>query len=173
VQSRFRPTSPLWRAVVPVAAGLAFFALLAVVLWGIAALLSDNPERVNERLARTTFEVGDTDRIAQLIAQDGPLLFQGLVGDQADDSLVLDHTGDAANEGWIVYFAHPADRDETCKVIQIEGTRRFRDCDGREIDVQDLAPPPDGVRPVVTRTVVIDLRAANTPATDVTTISTP
>jgi hypothetical protein len=154
---------------VPVAAGIAFFALLGLALWGIAALLSDNPDRVNERLARTTFEVGDTQRIAQLIAQDGPLLFQGLVGDEADNSVVLDHTGDAADVGWVVYFAHPADRDETCKVTQVVGTRRFTDCDGREVDVEDLAPPPAGVRPVVTGTVTIDLRAANTPTTDVAT----
>jgi hypothetical protein len=167
VQSRFRPSTPLGRAVLPVAAGIAFFALLGLVLWGIAALLSGNPDRVNERLARTTFEVGNTQRIAQLIAQDGPLLFQGLVGDEADNSVVLDHTGDETDRGWVVYFAHPADRDETCKVTQVVGTRRFVDCDGREIDVEELAPPPDGVRPVVAGTVTIDLRAANAPATTI------
>ena len=62
MQSRLRPTSPLGRAVLPVAGGLAFFALLGLATWGIAALLRDNPEQVNERLAQTTFEVGNTDR---------------------------------------------------------------------------------------------------------------
>jgi hypothetical protein len=167
VQSRFRPTTPLGRAILPVAAGLAFFAVMGLVLWGIAAVLSDNPDRVNERLARTTFEVGNTERIARLIAEDGPLLFQGLVGTDAKASLVLDHTGEIDDPTWIVYFAHPADRDESCKVTQVERTRRFVDCDGREIGVEDLAPPPDGVRPVVGETVIIDLRAANSTATTV------
>ena len=151
----------------PVLAGLAFFALLGLALWGIAALLSNNPEQVNERLARTTFEVGRTERIADVIAEDGPLLFQGLVGDDADNSVVLDHTGDDPENGWIVYFAHPADRDDSCKVTQIQHSRQFTDCEGREIEVEQLAPPPIGVRPVVGETVTIDLRAVNTATTEV------
>lgn len=172
MHSRFRPTSPLGRAVLPVLAGIAFFAVLGLALWGIAAVLSNNPDQVNERLARTTFEVGRTERLAEVIAEDGPLLFQGLVGDDADNSVVLDHTGDDPANGWVVYFAHPADRAETCKVTQIERTRRYTDCDGREIGVEQLAPPPDGVRPVVSDTVTIDLRAANTPNTVATESTT-
>lgn len=165
VQRPLRPTSPLGRAVLPVAGGLLFFALLGLATWGIAAMLSGNPDRVNERLVQTTFEVGNTEYVAGLIADGGPLLFQGLVGSEGDDSLVLDHTGDAVDRGWVVYFAHPADRDESCKVAAVKGTRRFVDCDGREIEVEQLAAPPVGVRPIVGDTVIIDLRAANTPAT--------
>ena len=57
-------------------------------------------------------------------------------------------------------------------MTQIERTRRFTDCDGREIGVEQLAPPPDGVRPVVSDTVTIDLRAANTPNTVATESTT-
>jgi hypothetical protein len=167
VLQRLRPTTPLGRAVLPVAGGLAFFGLLALATWGIAAVLSQNPDSVNERLAQTTFEVGNTARIAALIADDGPLLFQGLIGDAADRSVVLDHTGDIVDRGWVVYYAHPADRADTCKVTQVQHTRRFNDCDGREIDVEDLAPPPFGVRPIVGTTVIIDLRSANSTATTV------
>lgn len=165
VLSRLRPTTPLGRALLPVLGGLAFFALLGGATWGIAAILSNNPEQVNERLARTTFEVGDTGNIAALIDEDGPLLFQGLVGTDAKGSVVLDHTGDAVDRGWVVYYAHPNDRDEACKVTQVKHTRQYTDCEGRELGVADLAPPPPGVRPVVGDTVIIDLRAANTPAT--------
>lgn len=153
----------------PVAGGLGFFALLGLATWGIAAILSNNPDSVNERLAQTTFEVGNTERIAELIADDGPLLFQGLIGNAADRSVVLDHTGDVADRGWVIYYAHPADRDDTCKVTQVQHTRRFTDCDGREIGVEDLAPPPVGVRPIVGTTVIIDLRSANGNATTSTT----
>ena len=144
VQRTLRSTSPLGRAVLPVAGGLLFFALLGLATWGIAAMLSDNPDRVNERLVQTTFEVGNTEYVAGLIAEDGPLLFQGLVGSEGDDSLVLDHTGDVVDRGWVVYFAHPADRDESCKVTQVQRTRRFTDCDGREIDVEQLAATTGG-----------------------------
>jgi hypothetical protein len=147
--------------VLPVAGGIGFFVLLGLATWGIAAILSRHPERVSERLARTTFEVGNTESLARLIGDDGPLLFQGLVGDQADDSVVLDHTGPVAKQGWVVYYAYPADRDDTCKVTQVVGTRQFRDCEGRVLEVEQLAPPPAGVRPVVGDTVIIDLRAAN------------
>lgn len=166
MQRRLRLTTPLGRAVLPVAGGLAFFALLGLATWGVAALLGRNPDRVNERLARTTFEVGPTEQIAAIIAEDGPLLFQGLIGNDADESVVLDHTGDAVDRGWVVYYAHPADREEACKVTQIKRSRRFSDCDGRELDVEQLATPPVGVRPIVGATVTIDLRAANTPTTD-------
>ena len=83
----------------PVAGGIVFFALLALATWGIAALLSKNPDRVSTRLATPTFEVGRTETIAELIADQGPLLFQGLVGSEGDRSVVLDHTGDTVKEG--------------------------------------------------------------------------
>jgi hypothetical protein len=158
VRSRFQPKSALGRAVLPVAAGLGFFALLGLATWGIAALLSRNPDQVNERLARTTFEVGNTERVAEIISTGGPLLFQGLVGDDADDSVVLDHTGESVNTGWVIYYAYPSDRDDTCKVKQIVGTRQFTDCDGRTLDVEQLAAPPLGVSPLVGDTIILDLR---------------
>ena len=64
VQTRWQPRSNLARAVLPVVGGLAFFALLGVVTWGIASLLSRNPEKVEERLAQTQFEVGPTEDLA-------------------------------------------------------------------------------------------------------------
>lgn len=146
----------------PVVGGLLFFALLGVTTWGIAAVLSDNPERLNDRLAPVKFVVGDTEYLAGLIADDGPLLFQGLIGSDADRSLVLDHTGDVVGEGWRIRFAYPADRDGTCKVTQIKRTRQFTDCEDRTLDVDDLARPTD-IRPEVGPTVVIDLRAVNAP----------
>lgn len=156
---RFAPTSTVGRALFPVVGGLAFFALLGLATWGFAALLSGNPERVSERLATTTFEVGRPESISRMIAEDGPLLFQGLIGDQGARSVVLDHTGTDERIGWRVYYAYPADRESTCLVSQITGTRDFTDCDGRVLPVEQLAPPP-GVNVIVGDQVIIDLRAA-------------
>ena len=155
-----RSSRPPWqRALLPVVGGLLFFALLGLAMWGIAALLSDNPDRVNESLARTTFPVGGTASIAAVIEDDGPLLFQGLMGDRAERSIVLDHTGDDVRQGWRAYFAYPADRAPECQVQQIRRTRTFEDCDGRTVAVEQLAPP-EGVLVVVGETVTIDLTGA-------------
>ena len=153
----------------PIAGGLGFIALLGLVTWGIAALIGRHPQQLNESLARSTFEVGNTASIASLIADEGPLLFQGLIGTSADRSIVLDHSGNDIKHGWHVYFAHPADRQPTCKVSQIQGTRQFTDCAGRTLDVEQLAPPPAGVNPVVGDRVTIDL----IPDTQAASASTP
>jgi hypothetical protein len=142
-----------------VAAGLGFFVLLGLATWGIAALLSRNADQVEERLAATTFEVGGIEFVSDRIADGGPLIFQGLVGDAADRSVVLNHTGDDPTRNWSVRWAFPADRDDRCEVSQIEGTDTFTDCDGRTVAYDDLARP-ETVRPLVSDVVVIDLRGA-------------
>ena len=67
-----------------------------------------------------------------------------------------------AADGWRVYWAFPADREPTCVVEQVVGTRNFVDCDGRTIVVTELSPPDEGVFPRVDdrTTLVVDLRAA-------------
>jgi hypothetical protein len=159
VEPRWKERSTLTRALLPVIGGLLFFALLGLVTWGIASLLSRNPDQVEERLAETTFEVGSIEFVAGQIADDGPLLFQGLVGDGADRSIVLNHIGDDPERGWSVRYAFPADRDDTCKVSQVERTDTFTDCEGRTLGYDDLARP-DRVRPLISDVVVIDLRGA-------------
>src|SRR3954467_14442850 len=47
--------TPLARAVVPVAGGIAFFAVVALVLWGVASLVSNNGGATNN-LASSVFQ---------------------------------------------------------------------------------------------------------------------
>jgi len=154
------PRSTLSRAVLPVLGGLLVFVVLGLATWGAAAIISRNPEQVNDRLAVDVFEVGDVDSLSAIIAANGPLIFPDLVQSGGHRTVVLDHTGDDPASGWRVYYAYPADRDLECKVTQVRGTRQFTDCEGRTLDVEDLAPP-DGVFPIVGDTVTIDLRGAN------------
>jgi hypothetical protein len=165
---RIELRSPLARAVVPVAAGIGFFAVLGLILLGVAHLIARDPEQVTN-LGSRRFQVGNVERIAELIDDDGPILFPGLNTLTADRTIVLEHEGNDPQQGWRVFYAYPADRDQSCPVEQVPRTDRFTDCEGRTLVVTDLAPPP-GVFPVVEdrRTLYIDLRGADQPATSTT-----
>ncbi len=144
---RPRLQSTLARAVVPVAAGIGFFALLALLLWGVAALIARNGTDTTSNLAPTIQEMGSAANLAGVIATDGPIVLNDLIGN--DRHIVLSHTGASPSEGWAIHLAHPADRDATCNVTVVKGTATFTDCDNRTIGVDDLALPPAGVFPIV------------------------
>jgi len=151
-----------------VAAGIGFFAVLGLILLGVAHLIARDPEQVTN-LGSRRFQVGNVERIADLIEDDGPILFPGLNTITADRTIVLEHEGDDPQQGWRVFYAYPADRDRNCTVEQVQHSERFIDCEGRTLAVTDLAPPP-GVFPVVEdrTTLYIDLRGADQPATSAT-----
>jgi hypothetical protein len=166
--------SPLSRAVVPVAAGLGFFALIALILWGIAALISHD-DAATDRLTGRTFQPGPAKLWADIVAEDGPVIFPDLLGTDGDKTVVLDHVGSDPLNGFTLYLAHPADRPITCKVTQVHFTRTFSDCEGRTIDITALAAPPAGVAPVVSPgdgTLTLDLTPDSATATTVGTTTT-
>lgn len=153
----------------PVLAGAALLAVIGLLTWAMAAYISRGGGVSSERLAPSRFEVGNVERLAESVAEQGPLIFPELGTAIGTRSIVVDHQGSSADEGWRVYWAYPADRDPTCVVEQVQGTATFVDCDGRTIGVSELSPPDAGVFPVVedrTR-LVIDLRGVTT------TTSTP
>jgi hypothetical protein len=139
--------------------GIAGLIALALFTWGIAAYISRGGAETTDRLAPTTLEVGSAQSAAQIVAEDGPVLFPGLNTTTGERTIVLDHEGDDPTRGWRIYYAYPADADPSCVVEQVVGTRSFIDCDGDTIDVSDLSPPPAGVNPVVEdqRTLIINL----------------
>jgi hypothetical protein len=98
----------------------------------------------------------------ETVETNGPLLFPELGTAIGTRSIVIDHEGDVAADGWRVYWAYPADRDPTCVVEQVIETSNFVDCDGRTIDVTELSPPDSGVVPLVRdrATLVVDIRGA-------------
>jgi hypothetical protein len=144
---------------VPVAGGIAFLAVLGVLLWGVAAWISRGGAEVTDQLAPTRFDVSTAQNAAQIVEQDGPIIFPGLNTNTGERTLVLDHQGDDPTRGWRVFYAFPVGRPD-CPVEQIVGTREFLDCDGTTIAVDDLSPPAAGVNPVVEdqRFLYIDLR---------------
>jgi hypothetical protein len=134
--------SPLARAVVPVLAGIGFFVVLGLIMWGVAAWLSGSGEQI--RVGDPTFQVGRVDLVADSIDEDGPHLYPDLKDPSGERSIVLSHDGTTDMRGWSVFRPVPADRpDSTCLASQKPGTREFVDCDGRTLDVEELAPAPD------------------------------
>ena len=153
------------RAVVPVVAGIGFFALVGLALWGVAALTSRNPNEASPLLANRTFKRAHVETYSRIIAQDGPVMFPDLIGTDGDLTVVLDHTGTDPRHGWRLYMAYPADRPASCKVTQVQHTRNFVDCDGRTLAVEQLAPPPQGVNPRIYDDGMIELDLTPDPAT--------
>jgi hypothetical protein len=162
-----RLRSPLARALVPVLGGLAFFALFFLGLWVAATVINDRADPGSE-IANKVFEVGKVTDIAEAVADGGPLLFPDLKSADGVRSIVLDHTGTDPAEGWQVYYAYPADATPDCLVTHVPKSRRYTDCRGRTLEVDQLALPVD-VRPVVENrtTLSIDLRGITAAATTV------
>lgn len=152
--------SPFARAVVPILGGIAFFAVLALITWGIAAYLSSGNAQTTENLAPSRLELGGVTGLANEVNETGPLLFSELATITGARSIVVDHEGDDPATGWRLYYAYPPGRPN-CPVTQVRGTATFVDCDGTELDVTELSAPTEPVRPVVEdeRTLYLDLRA--------------
>lgn len=149
--------SPVARALVPVLGGLVFFGALFGVTWLLAELATDRAGET--RTAQFgTFVVGNVEDIAESIAESGPVLYPDLRDTTGERSIIIEHFGDDPAKGWQVYYAYPADRTSECLVTQIATTHQFQDCEGRVLDVTELAAPAD-VRPIVENreTLLIDL----------------
>lgn len=131
----------------PVLIGLEFFVVLGLALWGVAAIIANNSDDTTSQFAPSVQEMGTTSFVAAVIDEDGPIILRDLLGD--DRNIVVDHTGANVDFGWAIYLAHPADRDSDCAIELIKKTRTFTDCDGRTVQVADLATPPPGVGPIV------------------------
>lgn len=110
-------------------AGVAI-ALIAVVAVFVALAASRGEVEIN--LGDDRFEAGDTERIANRIAQDGglPALYPDLVN--RDRPIYVQHTGDEPDEGWVAFGAFDPD-DPACLVeIDREEAVLVNACD-REI----------------------------------------
>jgi hypothetical protein len=152
---------------VPVLGGVAFFALFFAGLWLVATAINDRAEPGSE-IGNRVFEVGKVADMAKAIATDGPLLLPDLKSPDGVRSIVLDHEGSDPAIGWQVYYGFPADRDASCLVTHVQGSRTFTDCENRTITVTELKAPSE-VRPIVEnkKTLYIDLRGMTASATTV------
>lgn len=156
----------------PILGGLAFFGVLGLFLWGMATFISRHSDQTASDFAPSTFDVGRTKSMAEIVAEGGPLIFPDLLRSNGRRTIVLDHTGEDPQKEWHIYMAYPADREAVCKVTQVKKTRTFTDCDGRTIQVDALASPPQGVSPLVSPDGLLSLDLLPTLAEPVGTTTT-
>ena len=118
--------SPVARAVAPVVAGIAAFALIGLALWGVSLAVSHNSGvKVNTALAGRYFKPGGAERLARLITKDGPLLFPSLVGDAGRKPIGIGHVGDDPLKGWRVYSLVPPGASPDCILALDQSTREL------------------------------------------------
>jgi len=159
-----RPKSTAAQAVLPIVAGLVFFGLLGLAVWGIAAWTSHNsgPGQVQSNLGEDTFNMGPAKDRAQEVAERGPLLFPGLIA--ADEGyIVVNHIGTDELAGWKAFAAVPPGSGIECAVLWQAGAQQFQDpctrasypADGKGLTAYRVEISPD-------RELVIDLGRGRT-----------
>ncbi len=124
-----RPTlqSPVARAVAPVAGGIAALAVIGLALWGAAHVVSTNQnvQKTNLFVERFFKPEIPVDKLAKLVAKDGPLLFPSLVGGAERKPIGIGHVGDDPLKGWRVFSLIPPGATADCVLGVDRATKRL------------------------------------------------
>ena len=90
------------------------------------------------RIGDATFQGGKTSRLADEIADRGPIIY-GDVSGRKDRDMILQHLGDDPEKGWYAFLASPIDKPRDCTWEWQAEQERFRArCD------HSLTAPADG-----------------------------
>jgi hypothetical protein len=124
-----QPKSTLGRAVMPVAGGLLFFAVMAGVLWFIASLVSGG--KATLKVGKGVWDTLRYEPLAKDVDANGPRLYPSLIG--ADESyLYVAHVGSDPEKGWFAFRATQDGQPNKCTVVWKPVDKVFVDpCDGR------------------------------------------
>jgi hypothetical protein len=115
-------------------------AVIALLLYG-ASVVTSRQDSFDVRLGDQTFQGGSAERLADEIAERGPILYGDVSDTGTADSrdLILQHLGDDPEEGWYAFLAYPPDRARDCFWQWQPEEDLFRAaCD------EDLTAPADG-----------------------------
>jgi hypothetical protein len=115
-------------------------AVVALAIWGVAVLTS-RQSSLDVRLGDQTFQGGRAERLADEIADRGPI-FYGDIGDTGSGDkrdIILQHLGDDFREGWYAFRAQPPGEARDCTWQWQPDEELFRAaCD------ESLTAPADG-----------------------------
>lgn len=86
--------------------------VVLAALWG-AAWAASRQDSSDVGIGDQTFQGARADRMADEIADRGPIIFSDVSGSQ-DRDIILQHVGDDDEEGWHAFLARPADAARDC-----------------------------------------------------------
>lgn len=115
-------------------------ALIAGGLWLVATLTS-RTDSFDVRLGDQTFQGGNAERLADEIAERGPIFYGDVSDSGSGDArdIILQHIGDDADEGWYAFRAQPPGQERDCTWTWQPDEELFRAaCD------DGLTAPADG-----------------------------
>jgi hypothetical protein len=111
--------------------------VLAIAL-GLVTLAIGNRNSTDLNIGDQTFQAGNAEDKAELIAKDGPILY-GDVSGRKDRDMILQHIGSNPSKGWYAFLAAPIDKGRDCTWIWQPEEELFRaKCD------ESLTAPADG-----------------------------
>jgi hypothetical protein len=154
------------------AVGTGAIAIIAVILFLAATVLSDR-NSTELRIGDQTFQGGNAERLAEEIADRGPILY-GDVSGAKDRDVILQHLGKDPDTRWYMFRAQPPDKGRDCTWEWQPDEQLFRaKCD------DSMTAPADGKGlerfPVKVRNGRLDVDlnfAARTTTTTTTTTTT-
>ena len=136
-----------------VAAAAAGVVIAAALLALVVTIVSNNPDQAN--LGGNTFRPGRAERLAPIIARDGPILFKDPLTSRPGRELYLQHRGADVTKGWtaVEAYAPGSPRELRCILTWNAQTKSFEHpCGGdRNLRTYPGKVTPKGV-------VEIDLR---------------
>ncbi len=115
-------------------------ALVLLVLWG-ASVFTSRQDSFDVRLGDQTFQGGNAERLADEIADRGPIIYGDIsdTGTGSSRDVILQHLGDDPEEGWYAFRAQPPDQGRECTWDWRPDEELFRaSCDA------SLTAPADG-----------------------------
>ena len=132
----------------------------AVVLFALVGKALTKPG-TKSNLGRSVYDVGGSKVFSKRIADDGPILFQALVGNR---DIYVQHLGDDPEKGWVAFDARAEGESRQCYVTWDKGQRVFHDpCSGRTYPADGAGLAQHPVTVSAKGRVSVDLRASSTP----------
>lgn len=102
------------KQVTSVVFGIVAVALAIGLAWGMLALASGGDGPVRIQLGDDEFRVGNAERQARQIAEDGPAVYSDVSGRGQVQPIVVNHFGDDATIRWVAFPAVAPDAAEGC-----------------------------------------------------------
>jgi hypothetical protein len=152
-----RPPSLAQRTFLPVLGGIGFLAVLAGLLWLVAAHLAHNAQKLDVRLGAKVFDVGRAADVADSITSGrAPLAFPD-PRPGGDRDIFVNHLDTDPTKGWVAFEARPPGEPRRCNLVPRPGAARLTDpCTGTTFPLDGTGLPALAIEVNSANHVVVD-----------------